>query len=216
MNDKVKAWGTAICITLFFLSFWIAFVLLCTPIYRGAIDWFHLETLTGLSSERLVQNYEVLIEYLMNPFQTTLQFPDFISSSSGLFHFQEVKQLFHVNFIVLCISSIGAGVLWYRYNQSKQLWRLIRPLSSLMVAPCVIVGAVLLFFDRLFIIFHQLFFQNDAWLFNPYTDPIILALPQEFFMLCFSIVFCMLLICLYATIKICHRRTYRILEENHQ
>ena len=40
-------------------------------------------------------------------------------------------------------------------------------------------------FDRAFVIFHSLFFPGkDNWLFNPYTDEIILALPSDFFMNC--------------------------------
>ena len=40
-------------------------------------------------------------------------------------------------------------------------------------------------FDEAFKIFHAIFFPGkDNWLFNPYTDEIITAMPQEFFMNC--------------------------------
>ena len=32
--------------------------------------------------------------------------------------------------------------------------------------------------------FHKLFFDNDDWIFNPRTDPVIKILPDEFFMHC--------------------------------
>jgi integral membrane protein (TIGR01906 family) len=44
-------------------------------------------------------------------------------------------------------------------------------------------------FDTFFIKFHELFFSNDDWLFNPATDPIINVLPEQFFMYCFILFF---------------------------
>jgi integral membrane protein (TIGR01906 family) len=55
--------------------------------------------------------------------------------------------------------------------------------------PLGVVLALLINFDVLFVLFHQVFFNNDAWLFNPATDPIILALPAEFFMHSFLLAF---------------------------
>lgn len=31
---------------------------------------------------------------------------------------------------------------------------------------------------------HKIFFDNDYWLFDPHTDPVITILPEEFFMHC--------------------------------
>ena len=44
-------------------------------------------------------------------------------------------------------------------------------------------------FDRFFILFHETFFNNDDWLFNPATDPIINVLPEQFFMHSFILFF---------------------------
>ena len=38
--------------------------------------------------------------------------------------------------------------------------------------------------EKVFIGFHELIFQNDYWLFDPVADPIILVLPDEYFMHC--------------------------------
>ena len=38
-------------------------------------------------------------------------------------------------------------------------------------------------------IFHKLFFDNDYWIFDYRTDPIILLLPDEFFMHCALMIF---------------------------
>lgn len=40
-------------------------------------------------------------------------------------------------------------------------------------------------FEDFFVKFHEMLFRNSDWMFDPETDPIILALPAEFFMACF-------------------------------
>ena len=35
--------------------------------------------------------------------------------------------------------------------------------------------------DRFFVLFHELSFENDLWLFDPAVDPIINVLPDQFF-----------------------------------
>ena len=46
-------------------------------------------------------------------------------------------------------------------------------------------GLVALDFNSAFLVFHALFFAGkDNWLFDPATDEIIDALPEEFFMNC--------------------------------
>jgi integral membrane protein (TIGR01906 family) len=51
--------------------------------------------------------------------------------------------------------------------------------------PLVIGALAALAFNRAFVIFHSIFFPGkDNWLFNPHTDPIILAMPETFFLRC--------------------------------
>ena len=43
--------------------------------------------------------------------------------------------------------------------------------------------------EYVFVTFHQLVFNNDYWLFDPTTDPIINILPDVFFMHCTIMIF---------------------------
>ena len=59
----------------------------------------------------------------------------------------------------------------------------------------VIGAAAAVDFDRAFTVFHTLFFPGkDNWLFDPYYDPVILLLPQEFFRNCAILILAVLLI----------------------
>lgn len=192
-----RRWLTSITCFLFLLSSGITFVIFCEPLFAGTIQWFQLEKATGFSATVLQQNYHELIRYLTLPWVTELVMPQFTSSPQGLFHFAEVKNLFMVNFTVWLVSGVTSIALLWRYYQQRRLWHLLQPLRILFVVPIVVVVAIVSFFDVVFVQFHQLFFHNSAWIFDPRLDPIIMALPEEFFMLCFVIVFSWLLISLY-------------------
>lgn len=74
-------------------------------------------------------------------------------------------------------------------KKNKRLWTLQKPFFIASLVPPVLLTLLAVNFDRMFVLFHQIFFNNDDWLFNPATDPIILALPQEFFMFTFLLFF---------------------------
>ena len=42
-------------------------------------------------------------------------------------------------------------------------------------------------FEDFFIVFHEVLFRNDDWIFDPNLDPIINTLPSEYFLACFGI-----------------------------
>lgn len=195
---RVRQWIIAICCFLFLLSSGITFVIFCEPLYAGAIQWFGLEKLTGFSAEILQRNYHELIRYLTQPWVSELVMPQFSSSPQGLFHFEEVKNLFMINFAVFLVSGGLSVVLLCRAYQERRLWMLLQPLRVLFLLPILVVVAIISFFDVVFVQFHQIFFHNSAWIFDPRLDPIITALPEEFFMLCFIIVFGWLLVSLFA------------------
>ena len=67
--------------------------------------------------------------------------------------------------------------------------------------------AVIIDWEKAFTLMHKIFFDNNDWLFDPQTDPIITILPDTFFMHCgfltigLTILFCAGLQLLY------HRKT---------
>ncbi|PRY82804.1 TIGR01906 family membrane protein [Alkalibacterium olivapovliticus] len=167
----------------------IAIVILFTPLYHFSA-WYHdIPERLNMSYDTLIDNYYVLLRYLHFPWIQELNLPDFPSSESGLFHFWEVKILFYINYGVLVISALASYVYIRYVKQNRLFWTLQKPFFAASLVPPILLMLLAINFDRMFVIFHELFFNNDAWLFNPATDPIILALPQEFFMYCFILFF---------------------------
>lgn len=194
-------------IFLFILSFAIAFTINFTPLYAFGVDFLNIPERTGLSKDILIANYRVLMNYLNLPWVETLSMPDFPSSESGLFHFYEVKLLFLLDYAVLVVSGIVSVFFLRLKKKTNTLYELIQPTRVMILLPLIILFLIFLNFDELFTTFHHIFFNNDAWLFDYRTDPIILALPQEFFMHCFLLV----MIIVEAGLWLVHRSAKRAL-----
>lgn len=179
---------SSVFILLFSLSFAITLTILISPtIYSLIISWFSLETISGLTREELMINYQVIIDYLVNPSVDQLQMPFFSMSESGRVHFEEVKVLFFINFVlnsilllvVIYIVQLIRNNNYQLYMQSSFYINLAFPLFLLFF--------IILAFDQVFILFHRFLFNNELWLFNPLTDPVITVLPQNFFMILFIV-----------------------------
>ena len=50
--------------------------------------------------------------------------------------------------------------------------------------PAVLAAFIAMNWNKVFVLFHKLIFNNDYWIFDPRTDPVIMILPDAFFMHC--------------------------------
>ena len=179
----------ALALVLFVLTADIALPIYIRPFYYAHIEPMGLEAYTGLTAARLREAYDGILDYLTlpnRPFSCgILPF-----SAEGEAHFADCRVLFDLNRNVLLISGAVLAFLLllrkkfgpYRLgNRAAAWWAGLLAL----IAPLVIGGLAALDFDRAFVIFHKIFFPGKSnWLFDWRTDPIILALPQEFFRNC--------------------------------
>lgn len=189
MGTKTRDFFGIASIFIFILTAAIALTIWAIPLYQWTLQHFDIPQKVGLSFESILENYYVLLRYLHFPWIKTLSLPDFPVSESGAFHFYEVKNLFLFNYALLFLSFAGAFIYLRKLKKIKGLWRLVQPFKLAIFIPFVLLLVLAMDFDWMFVMFHQLLFNNDAWLFNAATDPIILVLPQEFFMYCFILAF---------------------------
>lgn len=169
MRSKLRLRETLglICLFLTIVALSITITINFRPLYLFDIQ--HLNILKDVEVDRvtLIKNYDHLMMYLNNPFEKTLVFPDFPMSDSAAFHFYEVKKLFLLCYGVLLVTLMPS-VLYLKYLvKNQRLWTLIRPFQWGMFLPVLFGFFMLIGFDQFFIAFHGLFFNNDAWLFNP-------------------------------------------------
>lgn len=137
---------------------------------------------SGLSVEEIKSNYDALIEYNSVFYRGDLEFPTLAMSESGRIHFEEVKVIFvalQLMGIILGLISVIWAVIKIRNGDYKFL-RLSAILSLLL--PITVAVFIATNWNRTFVLFHELFFNNNYWIFDAATDPVITILPDRFFM----------------------------------
>ena len=156
-------------------------------IYHYSIDKYALDKLGNISKEMLIKDYNVLIKYLQNPFIKKLEFNNFPMSLNGEFHFYEVKKIFlYIYAITIFIILFLAIIFIIKKIKGKKIetYKMLNYGSNtLIVIVITLISAMLINFSKAFVIFHKIFFNNDYWIFDEKTDPIIKVLPEEVFML---------------------------------
>ena len=181
---------TSLFLTMLTLS--IALTILFVPLFEWSLYIGNIPEQVGMRHETIMENYYVLLRYLHAPWINELHMPDFPTSASGAFHFYEVKILFGINYAVLFLSGI-CSIYYVKYLKKQQyLWSLKQPFKVAIAVPIVLTIFLAFSFDYMFVLFHQILFNNEDWLFNPATDPIITVLTQDFFMYCFLFAFILL------------------------
>lgn len=162
-------------------------------IYPLEISWLHLTSRVPFQPQIIQHNFNVLMDYLTNPLNQALKMPDFPSSASGIHHFAVVKGLFHLAQGVAIVTLPIFYLFWKQVIQ-KGFLSLYRRGILIMVCLPLVLGLVAVFigFEQFFTLFHQiLFVGDDTWLFDPANDPVILILPEDYFLHAFLLFFCL-------------------------
>lgn len=185
MRKKSSSFLTALAGFLFLVCGAVILTLNLRGIYYREIDQQNLVQETGLSEEEIRANYDALIDYnLVIKRIDTLEFPTLPMSEHGRIHFEEVKKIFAAIQYLFGVTGILllAGVLW---NTIHREYRYLKWIAVLTFGIPAVLGTLIgLFWDQVFVLFHKVFFDNDYWLFDPVTDPVILILPDSFFAHC--------------------------------
>ena len=162
-------------------------------VYPLEISWLHLTSRVPFHPQTIQHNFNVLMDYLTNPLNQALKMPDFPSSPSGIHHFAVVKGLFHLAQGV-AVATLPVFYLFWKQVIQKGFLSLYRRGLLIMLSLPLVLGVVGVFigFEQFFTLFHQiLFVGDDTWLFDPAKDPVILILPEDFFLHAFLLFFCL-------------------------
>ena len=190
-TNKLLSLIFAIAALVLLITFSIGLPIYFRPFYYAHVDALDMPERTGFDREVIIEAYDEVLDFLTLPgheFGTgELEY-----SEEGKGHFEDCKVLFDLNRNAFLIS-LAVVVLLSLLNKIKVI-KLARPFGK-RISFFVGLSALILFlslavivaqdFDSAFTVFHQIFFPGkDNWLFNPFTDQIILVMPQQFFMDC--------------------------------
>ena len=154
-------------------------------IYYHDIDTLHLTKEVDLTKEQIRKNYDALIDYnLFWKGEDTLQFPDFPMSKHGRIHFAEVRRIF-VALQYLMMDQQRCFLSENGENCEEKSRRSLKLTAILAIVLPLAAGAMIASnWEAFFCRVHHVMFSNDYWLFDPVTDPVILILPDAFFLHC--------------------------------
>ncbi|KFN01356.1 TIGR01906 family membrane protein [Bacillus clarus] len=151
-------------------------------LYYFEIDFLNIPDIADMTKDDIKRNYEALITYLSPFYEKALQFPTLDMSTNGRIHFVDVKNIL-VKIQYAMYGAIAIVVLGGAYLLKKQKEKfLLHGAILTIIFPIVLTLPIAINFEKSFVLFHKLLFSNDYWLFDIKTDPVILMLPEEFFM----------------------------------
>lgn len=180
------------------ISIAVLCVLNTTLVYRYTIYKYELDNYTGLSTEILMDNYKRVINYIQNPFNKELVLNKLSMSNFGKIHFFEVKQIFLCLYIIsiIFVVIIILKLLFNKkgYSNKKLIVSFNNSVNIIALIFISIFIMIVVDFSKTFYFFHKIFFRNNYWIFDPVTDPIIKALPEEFFMIELILILILLII----------------------
>lgn len=135
---------------------------------------------------QVMHNYNQLLIYLIWPFKKQLKMDNFPTSVNAAKHFAECKQLFVFAILVFIVCFLLHFI--FKKQGKGGLVNLDKSVTLvLLLIPIVVFPFAITNFDSFFVIFHHILFNNNDWLFNPNTDPVINVLSEGFFASCFAV-----------------------------
>lgn len=173
----------SLCLALFIISASVTITLNFRPLYYHDISSLKIEETSGFSKKVIRENYDALIDY--NQFfysgKLKLTLP---MSREGKIHFEEVKRIF-VGIEYLCVITLILSCFLIKRKIRSRNIDFLRSASIITVLLPVIVGILCAVnWDAAFTLFHEIMFRNDYWIFDEATDPVIMILPDAFFLHC--------------------------------
>lgn len=184
-----KLTAAAIALAIIILS--VKFTLDFKPLYYYDINHLNITENTDLTTNEIKSTYDYLIYYLNSNQNIDFKIPLLPSSPQAAIHFSQVKAIFEkLDYLLYaCCAVIIIGVYTCLKKKDFSFLKLSSNLALLISAAIVLPFSIN--FDYSFVLFHKLLFNNNYWLFDPATDPVINLLPAEFFYHCLLLtIFC--------------------------
>ena len=184
--------GLVLCLLI--ISAAVTFTLNFRPLYHLDMHLLDIPGLSGFSESEILENYNALIDYNRLFNHEPLHFPTLAMSETGRIHFEEVKRVFDLfGYLTLILLPAGLiGMIIARRFRQRTYLRVAGILGLLI--PVGLGAAVAVSWDKVFVLFHELVFRNDFWIFDEVTDPVILILPDTFFLHCAVMIFALVII----------------------
>lgn len=173
---------------LFSTALGLAFIQISGFPYSADIEALNIPESSGLEKQEILDNYNAVMEYLTPFSEGDFSLPSLSFTPEGASHFEDCRNIFSIIYLLGALS--GLGIFGFAVFKRKPInGRLLKASgTATIVLPLLLAAAMAIDFQRMFLLFHRVFFSNDYWIFDPDADEIINILPEQFFMHCALIV----------------------------
>lgn len=193
-ENPIVKWTLPISLGVSIICCAILFSLHFKGLYYWEIEHLSISENAHIKQDQIKRNYNVLIDYLTDEKIERLVLPSFGMSLEGEIHFQDVKNIFTLIKKVMYISGIYSLLAIFAAIIKKQYKFLKHTAIAILAGPLGLLALAMIDFDQTFEIFHKLSFSNDYWIFDPVKDPVIMILPQDFFLHSFLLIIAIVLL----------------------
>lgn len=168
-------------LAVFFLTNNVSIIAILKSTYLKQVQSLNVEQFTN-EDEKLISNYLWrTINFGVSKNAKGSEEGSNYFSSKEITHLKDVSKIFKIVRIVCLVSLILVILLSIYFFKKKK-----KSIAKFFLYGCLIViifGLIVaLTFDKSFILFHIISFNNDLWLLNPETDLLINIFPESFFL----------------------------------
>ena len=183
-----------LCIPIFLVTSNVRWVIDTPLLYSYGFDKYDTAARTGIERAELIKAGKLFRDYFNND-QELLQMRVVqngvlrnLYNAKEIAHMVDVKDLVQGVFDtkiylgIFLATFVGLGFLIYRLKWLRILGELIALGGMLTLALVVFVGLLsLIGFDKLFLAFHIISFDNNLWQLDPRRDMLLIMFPEGFF-----------------------------------
>jgi len=140
-----------------------------------------IQNITSLSIAELTDINNNIRDYFFN--DDELLNVD-IYSDKEIAHMKDVKNLISLVLSVGKYSAVSFLIFLFFLNNyfSVSIASLLKKSLLIFISFSIILALAFgLFFNQVFLLFHELSFSNDLWILNPNTDYLLMMFPEVFF-----------------------------------
>lgn len=156
--------------------------------YNLNVQKYTQNNIQYINSISLKENYNYIIDYIQNPSKKNFKLPTIPFSQNGKRHFNDVKRIIVYGEYLFIASIIFFVVISLLTKKNYVLLCLKTSGKQLLVIASFALLISFLSFSDFFDSFHKLIFPNNYWAFDPQYDPVILILPEIYFMHCTAVI----------------------------
>ena len=190
----IFGYGTAICIMLIIISQSIIFPTFFMPFFTWQYNRLGVSETIQVEHDELMRVTGELLDYMRGRRDTIEDITAVVAGEERIFfsyievkHMVDVLDLYNIAFMVRNVAFFVAvafvlAMILLRHRVLYMLARCSREvMAAFLIISAIVVGLIALNFDRAFVIFHLIFFNNDYWILDPRVDLLINMVPIYFF-----------------------------------